>query len=105
MGGALLQRVNRDTQEYALKCSYAQVNGKEIKVQKNPLELDANGNTRISFKKSKYGKQMLVKENGVFKSYSQSEAPQLPDELVTVFENGEIKKQYTFDEIKKRAII
>jgi nicotinamide phosphoribosyltransferase len=105
MGGALLQRVNRDTQEYALKCSYAQVNGKEINVQKNPLELDANGNTRVSFKKSKYGKQMLVKENGVFKSYSQNEAPQLPDELVTVFENGEIKKQYTFDEIKKRAII
>jgi nicotinamide phosphoribosyltransferase len=29
----------------------------------------------------------------------------LPDELVTVFENGEIKKQYTFDEIKKRAIL
>jgi nicotinamide phosphoribosyltransferase len=105
MGGALLQRVNRDTQEYALKCSYAQVNGKEINVQKNPLELDANGNTRVSFKKSKYGKQVLVKENGVFKSYAQSEAPQLPDELVTVFENGEIKKQYTFDEIKKRAIL
>jgi len=105
MGGALLQRVNRDTQEYALKCSYAQVNGKEINVQKNPLELDANGNTRVSFKKSKYGKQVLVKENGAFKSYAQSEAPLLPDELVTVFENGEIKKQYTFDEIKKRAIL
>jgi nicotinamide phosphoribosyltransferase len=88
-----------------LKCSYAQVNGKEINVQKNPLELDANGNTRVSFKKSKYGKQVLVKENDVFKSYAQSEAPQLPDELVTVFENGEIKKQYTFDEIKKRAIL
>ena len=105
MGGALLQRVNRDTQEYALKCSFAQVNGKEINVQKNPLELDANGNTRVSFKKSKSGKQKLVKENGVFKSYPASEAPQLPDELITVFENGEIKQQYTFDEIKKRAII
>jgi nicotinamide phosphoribosyltransferase len=105
MGGALLQRVNRDTQEYALKCSFAQVNGKEINVQKNPLELDANGNPRTSFKKSKYGKQRLVKENGVFKTYAESEAPQLPDELVTVFENGEIKQQYTFDEIKKRAVI
>lgn len=105
MGGALLQRVNRDTQEYALKCSFAQVNGKAINVQKNPLELDANGNTRTSFKKSKYGRQKLVKENGVFRSYTESEAPQLPDELVTVFENGEIKQQYTFDEIKKRAVI
>ena len=105
MGGALLQRVNRDTQEYALKCSFAQVNGKEINVQKNPLELDANGQPRTSFKKSKCGKQRLVKENGVFKTYAESEAPQLPDELVTVFENGEIKQQYTFDEIKKRAVI
>lgn len=105
MGGALLQRVNRDTQEYALKCSYACVNGQDINVQKNPLELDANGNTRTSFKKSKAGKQKLVKENGVFKSLSQNEAPQLADELVTVFENGEIKKAYTFDEIRRKAVI
>ena len=105
MGGALLQRVNRDTQEYALKCAFAQVNGKPINVQKNPLELDANGNTRTSFKKSKSGKQKLVNDNGRYITLPESEASPLKDELVTVFENGEIKQSYTFNEIKERAQI
>jgi nicotinamide phosphoribosyltransferase len=105
MGGALLQRVNRDTQEYALKCSFAQVNGKPINVQKNPLELDANGNTRTSFKKSKSGKQKLVKDNGQYKSIPLDEAPDLADELVTVFENGEVITAYTFNQIKANAAI
>lgn len=103
MGGALLQRVNRDTQEYALKCSYAEVNGQPVNVQKNPLELDANGNTQVSFKKSKSGKQKLVKENGVYKTMPVREAPELADELVTVFENGEITKAYSFEEIRQNA--
>ncbi|OMP79870.1 nicotinate phosphoribosyltransferase [[Flexibacter] sp. ATCC 35208] len=105
MGGALLQRVNRDTQEYALKCAYAVVNGKGINVQKNPLELDANGNTRVSFKKSKSGKQVLVKKDGAFVTIPESESAGLKDELVTVFENGEIKTSYTFNDIKTRAQI
>ncbi|WP_440133903.1 nicotinate phosphoribosyltransferase [Chitinophaga sancti] len=105
MGGALLQRVNRDTQEYALKCAHAVVNGKDINVQKNPLELDANGNTRVSFKKSKSGKQVLVKQDGKFVTMPESQAAGLKDELVTVFENGEIKTSYTFNDIKNRAQI
>jgi nicotinamide phosphoribosyltransferase len=105
MGGALLQRVNRDTQEYALKCAHAVVNGKSINVQKNPLELDANGNPRVSFKKSKCGKQVLVKKDGSFVTMPESEAAGLKDELVTVFENGEIKTSYTFNDIKLRAKI
>lgn len=105
MGGALLQRVNRDTQEYALKCAFAQVNGKAVNVQKNPLELDANGNSRVSFKKSKSGKQKLVKENGSYKSVPVQEAPQLADQLVTVFENGAITKTYSFSDIKQHAVI
>lgn len=105
MGGALLQRVNRDTQEYALKCAYAVVNGKGINVQKNPLELDANGNTRVSFKKSKCGKQVLVKKDGQYVTIPESEAAGLHDELITVFENGEVKTSYTFNDIKNRAQI
>lgn len=105
MGGALLQRVNRDTQEYALKCAYAVVNGKGVNVQKNPLELDANGNTRVSFKKSKSGKQVLVKKDGKYVTLPESEATGLKDELVTVFENGEVKISYTFNDIKIKAQI
>ena len=32
-GGALLQRVDRDTQKCAYKCSYAVINGKEVNTQ------------------------------------------------------------------------
>ncbi len=34
MGGALLQKVDRDTQKFAIKCSSIVVNGEEIEVQK-----------------------------------------------------------------------
>ncbi|EDO27331.1 predicted protein, partial [Nematostella vectensis] len=57
-GGALLQKMDRDTQKFAYKCSYAVVNGKGVNVFKQPitdlgkkskkgllsLELDDQGN-------------------------------------------------------------
>lgn len=105
MGGALLQRVNRDTQEFALKCSYADVNGKDIDVQKMPVEMDANGQLRTSFKKSKAGRLKLVRDNDTLKTLRQEEAPELPDLLETVFENGTITKTYTFEAVRKTAAL
>jgi len=103
MGGALLQRVNRDTQEFALKCSYAMVNGKDIDVQKNPVELNAEGQLRTSFKHSKAGRLKLVKENGGYRTVTLQDAPALTDQLETVFENGHIVKEYSFADIRARA--
>src|SRR6185369_6665074 len=37
MGGALLQRLDRDTQRFALKCSAARVDGRWIDVYKQPV--------------------------------------------------------------------
>lgn len=105
MGGALLQRVNRDTQEFALKCAYAVVNGESINVQKMPVELDATGHLRTSFKKSKAGKLRLIQDNNTFKTVSEAEAPASADLLHTVFENGEVVKSYTFDEVRKTAVL
>ncbi|SEK73857.1 nicotinamide phosphoribosyltransferase [Chitinophaga rupis] len=103
MGGALLQRVNRDTQEFALKCSYAMVNGKDIDVQKNPVELNAEGQLRTSFKHSKAGRLKLVKEKGEYRTVTLQEASDLADQLETVFENGHIIKEYSFADIRARA--
>ncbi|MET3875350.1 nicotinate phosphoribosyltransferase [Chitinophaga sp. OAE865] len=105
MGGALLQRVNRDTQEFALKCAYAIVNGKSINVQKMPVELDASGHLRTSFKKSKAGKLRLIKDNNTFKTVTEREAPASADLLHTVFENGEVTLSYTFEEVRKTAAL
>ena len=37
MGGALLQHLNRDTQNFALKCSAARIDGRWIDVYKDPV--------------------------------------------------------------------
>jgi nicotinamide phosphoribosyltransferase len=103
MGGALLQKVDRDTQKFALKCSSAVINGREVAVEKSPTEMDANGNITTSFKKSKAGRLKLVKINGIFKTVNQQEHLDLADELHTVFENGELVNTITFEQVKANA--
>lgn len=103
MGGALLQKIDRDTQKFALKCSNAVINGQEVAVEKNPTEMDAQGNITPSFKKSKAGRLKLVKINGIFKTISQQEHLELADELHTVFENGKLINNITFEQVKANA--
>jgi nicotinamide phosphoribosyltransferase len=104
MGGALLQKVNRDTQKFAFKCSYAEINGQWVNVKKNPVEMNEDGELTRSFKTSKAGRLKLVKiedqyyTNDVYSNHYK-------DELETVFENGIITKEYTFEEIRERAKI
>jgi nicotinamide phosphoribosyltransferase len=101
MGGALLQKVNRDTQKFAIKCSYAEVGPEKVDVRKSPVEMNEDGKIVPSFKASKAGRLKLVSEGGKFKTVVES-APG-KDLLQTVFENGELKKSYTFEEIRERA--
>jgi nicotinamide phosphoribosyltransferase len=103
MGGALLQKVDRDTQKFALKCSSAVINGEEVAVEKSPTEMNAQGAITASFKKSKGGRLKLVKINGIFKTVNQQEYLDLADELHTVFENGELVNTITFEQVKANA--
>lgn len=103
MGGALLQKVDRDTQKFALKCSSAIINGKEVAVEKSPTEMDAEGNITPSFKKSKAGRLKLVKINGIFKTVNVHDHLELKDELHTVFENGTLVNTITFEQVKANA--
>lgn len=100
MGGALLQKVDRDTQKFALKCSSAVINGKQAKVEKSPTEMDAQCNITQSFKKSKGGRLKLIKLNGTFKTVNQDEYPGYADELQTVFENGKLMNEINFEQVK-----
>lgn len=101
MGGALLQKLDRDTQKFALKCSYAEVNGKGVHVTKHPKELDENGNLTESFKKSKGGQLKLIKDDQGYRTVT-SEQPGT-DLLETVFENGTLIKAATFEDVRDRA--
>lgn len=107
MGGKLLQAdINRDTQNFATKACYAIVNGEEKNIIKSPTEMDANGNITKSFKKSKQGLLKLVKnDDGTFRTVTSMDAEfnDVTDELVEVFRNGEITKEWTFEEVRERA--
>ncbi len=93
MGGALLQHVNRDTQEFAFKCSSATVDGKCIDVYKSP--------STDSKKQSKRGKLDLVRSLGEFKTISGTN--NFGSELHVVYENGVVMSNDDLTEIRHRA--
>lgn len=103
MGGALLQKVDRDTQKFAFKCSYAEVNGKPVDVQKHPVELDSHGQLVQSFKKSKAGKLKLIRKDDQFQTVREEAEPDSDNQLLTVFENGELINQTNFEAVRQRA--
>jgi nicotinamide phosphoribosyltransferase len=107
MGGKLLQAdINRDTQNFATKACFAVVDGVERDLVKSPTEVDENGDLKPSFKKSKQGRLKLVmNEDGSYRTVTSRDADfdSVHDELVTVFENGNIIVEYTFEEIRERV--
>jgi len=103
MGGALLQKVDRDTQKFAFKCSHAVVNGQAVDVQKNPLEIDGHGTLSRSFKKSKAGRLKLVQTDEGFKTVRDTDENKGRDELLTVFENGTLLTEQAYETIRSRA--
>lgn len=109
MGGKLLQsNIDRDTQKFATKACYAVVDGEERNVVKSPIEIDEDFNEVASFKKSKQGIPKLVKaEDGSYFTVTSIDPDfdKYEDELVWVFENGEILVDETFEELRERASI
>ncbi|MEH6418706.1 nicotinate phosphoribosyltransferase [Pseudomonas sp. CGJS7] len=107
MGGALLQRLDRDTQKFALKCSAARVNGEWIDVYKDPVTDKG--------KSSKRGRMTLLRhrEYGHFKTVpvppeaaSLEEAVKplgFDDAMVTVWEDGRIVNDWTFAQVRELA--
>lgn len=98
MGGALLQQLNRDTQKFAFKCSAARIDGRWRPVFKDPITDPG--------KNSKHGRLVLLEPNPrEFRTVEDIYEDQSPveDQLVTVFEDGEIKVHYDLDAIRKRT--
>ena len=102
-GGALLQgnfnsSINRDTHKFAMKCSCIKIGDEIIDVYKNPIT-DRG-------KVSKKGRLDLIKEaNGELATVNISALPEntyhKDSVMVTVFENGELLKDYTLDEVRQ----
>lgn len=103
MGGALLQQLDRDTQKFAMKCSSAEINGKWVDVQKDPIT--------DSGKKSKAGRVTLwTNSGGEFASgvtpptgWTDKGFGGWTEAMQTVFRDGQIIREYTFDEVRANS--
>jgi nicotinamide phosphoribosyltransferase len=101
MGGGLLQKVNRDTQRSAFKCSAQLRDGTWHDIQKDPLDTS---------KKSKAGRLALVQEvdlatgQASFRTCSEAWSPgEAMDFLELVFENGKMMRLETLAEVRETA--
>ena len=101
MGGGLLQKCDRDTFKFAMKCSAMEINGKWHDVFKDPIT--------DSGKRSKKGRMTLVLSNEdlqaepITKRIEEVNEGEL-DLMQTIYENGPIESSYeTFDKIRERA--
>jgi nicotinamide phosphoribosyltransferase len=106
MGGALLQKLNRDTQKFALKCSAARIDGHWMDVYKDPVTDHG--------KASKRGRLTLARhrEFGTYKTVvlpgdavhgdAGILGPGWDDAMETVWENGQLLRAWTFAEVRAR---
>ena len=98
-GGALLQKVNRDTYKFAQKACAILVDGAWVGISKDPVTDPG--------KKSKAGVLALVRSNktGEYKTVSRD----LPydgeweDQLQLVYRNGQIFNKIKFDDVRKNT--
>lgn len=93
MGSGLLQKLNRDTQQFALKCSAVKIDDEWRDVYKKPVD-DPE-------KISKKGRLKLIKSGYGFKTVKEDAKGN--DQLVEVFRDGVILKEYDFNSIRERA--
>jgi nicotinamide phosphoribosyltransferase len=93
MGGGLLQKLDRDTQKWAMKASAIKINGFWRDVYKDPVTDHA--------KVSKKGRQALIHDAQGWRTVPAAEARD--NRLTPVYRNGKLLRQTTFDAVRARA--
>ncbi|CAK0890774.1 unnamed protein product [Prorocentrum cordatum] len=97
-GGALLQKLNRDTQKCAFKCSYAKTGDGDVSVFKDPITDPG--------KQSKKGRLTLEKsESGSYITVTDGKGDPSKDLLVEIFVDGKLLTDDSFANIRKRAAL
>lgn len=98
MGGGLLQHCNRDTMQWAMKCSAMQVDGAWREVYKQPVgdPSKASKKGRLTLAGNAESGWRTVRIDG-------AEGAPADDALQTVFENGQIARTQNFDDVRARA--
>lgn len=98
MGGALLQQINRDTLKFAMKASAARINGVWVDVFKDPITDPG--------KQSKKGRLTLVQDDSNnYRTVRLHEVGDQVDVMRTVYYNGGMVTEYTFQEVRENAAL
>lgn len=95
MGGALLQQVNRDTLNFAMKASAAKINGRWVDVYKRPV-----GDPTKASKKGRLG---LIYEDGIYQTVRVEDCDVDNNALQLVYSNGVIQSTTTLSKVRERA--
>lgn len=100
MGGGLLQKINRDNQRFAFKCNAQKYDDTWNDVYKDTIDPS---------KRSKRGRHKLIRAIGAHGTVWQTVPVDFykdrQDELVTVFENGELLKNYSLADLRSNAAL
>lgn len=105
MGGALLQHLNRETLRFAMKCSATKINGAWQDAYKSPIGDPSKRSMAgiISLYKMRNGHGTDTMLVTIRKEAAGTIVPVVEEVLRTVYENGKLFNQSTFDEVRKRA--
>jgi nicotinamide phosphoribosyltransferase len=97
MGGGLLQKCDRDTLKYAMKCSALTIDGEWVDVYKDPVTDHG--------KRSKKGRVWTAWLNGKLMATTLDEmkGSGLDSALELVFKDGEVTKTYTWENVREKA--
>ena len=95
MGGELLQKINRDTQKFAMKASAICINGGWRDVYKDPITDPG--------KRSKRGRLALINDEQGYRTVREDALGDQRNALVKVFRTGDMLVDWTFDEVRERA--
>jgi len=96
MGGGLLQQLNRDTLGFAYKLSWVERNGRIEPVHKSPVT-DPR-------KTSKAGVLDLIRTDEGYRTVVLPQPGRHPDSVLeTVFENGELMRRCSLDQVRQQA--
>jgi nicotinamide phosphoribosyltransferase len=97
MGGELLQKVDRDTMQFAMKASAIHINGQWQDVYKQPVT--------DTGKRSKRGRLALTTDTqGKYQTIRESELEDSDNKLEVVFRDGRLLRDEHFDNIRKRVL-
>lgn len=101
MGGGLLQKVHRDMQRFAFKSAAQKRHGLWHPVFKHTIDP-----SKRSFDKGKMKLIRLMTERGPeWKTVAIDEYPTNEDQMVTVFENGNLTCLWTLNDLRKNAAL